>query len=253
MRSKAVMLDEFAKTYLAAGKSRRGGEERGGEPSRSCVASPRPEKADKDAIRANLAVSLIRIGDVKRAQGDRKAALAAYEETLALDRKRAEADKDDAHAQQDVATDLDRIADIKLDAGDARARSQPYEESFAIRRDLAKAEPKMTELQRAISVSLGKISDVQRDAGDGGSARLHQESLAIARQLLRAIRQYRVAARHRHRARAARRPQAQRRRRGGALAAHEKGLAIRRQLASSMRVTRSGIATSPSVSARSAT
>ena len=79
LRSKAVMLDEFAKTYLAAGDL--AAAERNAEESHA-ILSRLAEfgETDKDAIR-NLSVSLIRLGDVKRAQGDRKAALAAYEET----------------------------------------------------------------------------------------------------------------------------------------------------------------------------
>ena len=53
------------------------------------------------------------------------------EETLALDRKRAEADKDDARAQQDVTVDLDRIADIKLEAGDSSGALAAFEEALA--------------------------------------------------------------------------------------------------------------------------
>ena len=214
LRSKAVMLDEFAKTYLAAGNL--AAAEKNAEESHAILSRlAEAGESDKDAIR-NLSVSLIRLGDVKRAQGDRKAALAAYEETLALDRKRAEADKDDARAQQDVAVDLDRIADIKLEAGDSSGALAAFEEALAIRRELAKVNPNDEELQRAIEVSLGKIGDVKRDAGDAaGALAAVEEELAIARRLLeQRSGQYRVAARRCHRARAAGRPQAQRRRRG---------------------------------------
>ena len=68
--------------------------------------------------------SLIRLGDVKRAQGDGQGALAAYEAELANDRKRAAADKANPVAQQDISIDLDRIADIKLYAGEQRRRAQ---------------------------------------------------------------------------------------------------------------------------------
>jgi len=168
LRSKAVMLDEFAKTYLAAGNL--AAAEKNAEESHAILSRlAEAGETDKDAIR-NLSVSLIRLGDVKRAQGDRKAALAAYEETLALDRKRANADKSDARSQQDVAVDLDRIADIKLSSGDSAGALAAFEEALAIRRSLAKADPMNGEIQRAIVVSLGKIGDVKRDAGDAAGA-----------------------------------------------------------------------------------
>jgi tetratricopeptide (TPR) repeat protein len=91
LRSKAVMLDEFAKTYLSAGNL--AAALKSAEESHAILSHlAETGDADKDAER-NLSVSVLRIGDVKRAQGDSKAALAAYDEALALDRKRAEADK----------------------------------------------------------------------------------------------------------------------------------------------------------------
>jgi tetratricopeptide (TPR) repeat protein len=85
------MLDEFAKTYLSAGNL--AAALKSAEESHAILSHlAETGGADKDAER-NLSVSVLRIGDVKRAQGDSKAALAAYDEALALDRKRAEADK----------------------------------------------------------------------------------------------------------------------------------------------------------------
>jgi tetratricopeptide (TPR) repeat protein len=91
LRGKAVMLDEFAKTYLSAGNL--AAALKSAEESHAILSHlAETGGADKDAER-NLSVSVLRLGDVKRAQGDSKAALAAYDEALALDRKRAEADK----------------------------------------------------------------------------------------------------------------------------------------------------------------
>ena len=207
------MLDEFAKTYLAAGNL--AAAEKNAEESHAILSRlAEVGESDKDAIR-NLSVSLIRLGDVKRAQGDRKAALAAYEETLALDRKRAEADKDDARAQQDVAL-ISTGSPTSSSGRRSPGALAALEEALAIRRELAKVNPNDEELQRAIEVSLGKIGDVKRDAGDAaGALAAVEEELDIARRLLEQdpgntelLRDVAIAPR------AAGRPQAQRRRRG---------------------------------------
>ena len=91
-------------------------------------------------------MGLIRLGDVKRAQGDSKAALQFYEESLANDRKRAEADKANAQSQRDVTVDLDRIADTKRDAGDGVGALAAFEETLDIRRESRQGEPNDDEL-----------------------------------------------------------------------------------------------------------
>ena len=164
MRDKAVMLDEFAKTYLSAGNL--AAAQRSAEESNAILQRLAETGGANKEFERNVSVSLIRLGDVKRAQGDGPGALAAYEAGLANDRKRAEADTANPVAQQDVSIDLDRIADIKLYGGDSAGALKAYEESLGIRRALVAADPSNTERQRAMSVSLGKICDVKRDAGD---------------------------------------------------------------------------------------
>ena len=64
--------------------------------------------------------------------GDRAGALAAYEESLAIRRKLAEADPGNAEAQRDLSVSLDKIGDVKLQAGDRAGALAAYEESLAI-------------------------------------------------------------------------------------------------------------------------
>ena len=111
-------------------------------------------------------------------------------------------------------------------------------------------------MQRAIAVSLGKISDVKRDAGDAaGALAADEEELAIARRLLapdpgntESLRDVAIALERLGGLKLSAGDTA------GALAAYDEGLAIRRKLSGARsRATRSGGATLPSVSARSAT
>ena len=107
---------------------------------------------------------------MKRAQGDRKAALQPTRRPSRSTASGPKPTRTTRSAQQDVTVDLDRIADTKLEAGDASGALAAFEEALAIRRELAKVNPNDEELQRAIEVSLGKVSDVKRDAGDAAGA-----------------------------------------------------------------------------------
>jgi tetratricopeptide (TPR) repeat protein len=181
MRDKAVMLDEFAKTYLSAGNL--AAAQKSVEESNAILQRLAESGAANQDSERNVSVSLIRLGDVKRAQGDGPGALAAYEAALAKDRERAAADTANQVAQQDVSISLDRIADIKLYGGDSAGALKAYEESLGIRRALVAADPLNVERQRALSVSFGKISDVKRDAGDAkGALDACEQELAIARR-----------------------------------------------------------------------
>ena len=215
------MLDEFAKTYLSAGNL--AAAQRSAEESNAILQPPRRVRRGQQGRERNLSVSLIRLGDVKRAQGDGPGALAAYEADA---RQRPQA-RGGRHGQPRAPSRTSRSISTGSPTSSsmpatAPARSRPMRRASAIRRALVAADPLNTERQRAMSVSLGKICDVKRDAGDAkGALAACEEELAIARRLAR-VRpgQYRVAARRGDRAGTARRPQAQRgrlRRRAGRL------------------------------------
>ena len=98
-------------------------------------------EADKDCER-NVSVSLIRLGDVKRAQGDGRAALAAYE-AGARQRPQARRGRQGRSARpsrtcRSISTGSPTSSSM---AATAPARSAAYEESLGIRRALAKADP----------------------------------------------------------------------------------------------------------------
>ena len=82
-------------------------------------------------------MSLDRLGDLKLRAGDAAGALAAYEESLAIFRKLAEADKGNTEWQRDISVSLNKLGDLKLRAGDAAGAVAAYEESLAIARKLA--------------------------------------------------------------------------------------------------------------------
>ena len=181
MRSREVMLDEFAKTYIAAGNlnaALKNAEE--------SIAHLRNIASDElnDGMAKDLSVGWMRIGDIKRAQGDRAGALAAYEESLALMRKVAAANPGDSAVQFAITPSLDRIGNLRLEAGQHTEALKAFDESLAIRRRLAASAAGNAGWQRGVLVSLGKICDVKRDAGDSkGAFAACEESVATAKRL----------------------------------------------------------------------
>src|SRR5215472_6894926 len=93
-------------------------------------------------------------------------ALAAYEESLAIMRKLAASDPDNAVWQRDVSVSLEKVGDLGLAAGDRAGALAAYEESLAIRRKLSATDPDNAVWQRDVSVSLEKVGDVGLAAGD---------------------------------------------------------------------------------------
>ena len=78
LRSKSVMLDEFAKTYIAAGHLDEALKH--AEQSLADLRATAASQGMNDGLASDMAVGLIRIGDIKRMQGDKQSALAAYAE-----------------------------------------------------------------------------------------------------------------------------------------------------------------------------
>ena len=86
-------------------------------------------------------VSHDRIGDVLRAQGNLTAALDAYNASLAIRERLAEADPGNAGWQRDLSVSHDRIGDVLRAQGNLTAALDAYNASLAIRERLAEADP----------------------------------------------------------------------------------------------------------------
>jgi hypothetical protein len=87
------MLDEFATTYLVASnlaEAMRSAEGSLAIARRLAAADPRDARRQRD-----ISVSLIKVGNVKLAQGNNQGALAAYDEALAIRSRLAETPNDD--------------------------------------------------------------------------------------------------------------------------------------------------------------
>jgi tetratricopeptide (TPR) repeat protein len=182
LRSRSVMFNNFATTYLAAGdlQNATAAVAQALEVARNLAAR---DTANPDAQR-DVWVALNKTGEVRLRAGDGAGALVAYNESLAIARQLAARDSRDARAQRDVSVSLSRLADIKLQSGDGAAAIAAYQEALDITRGLAVRDPGNADAQRDLSVTLNKIGDVKLRAGDGaGALTAYQASLAIRRKL----------------------------------------------------------------------
>ncbi len=123
-----------------------------------------------------LARSLADFGDP---YGGRKAA----ETALAILRRLAEGEPDNAGLQRDLSVGLTTLADILLRSDPAKALAL-HEEGLAILRRLAEQEPDAVRPQRDLSASLGRIADILLRSDPAKARALHEEGLAILRRLV---------------------------------------------------------------------
>jgi len=129
-----------------------------------------------------VSISLSRIADIEQANGDLDAALAKYEEGLAIARRLAE-ELGTPQSHRDVSISLGRIADIEQANGDLDGALAKYEEGLAIARRLAE-ELGTPESHRDVSFSLNRIALIQLTLGDPESALANwEECLAVSRSL----------------------------------------------------------------------
>jgi hypothetical protein len=78
---------------------------------------------------------------VQVAQGDLKAALKSYSDSLAIRERLAKSDPGNAGWQGDLSVSYNMIGGVQVARGDLKAALKSYSDSFAIRERLAKSDP----------------------------------------------------------------------------------------------------------------
>jgi tetratricopeptide (TPR) repeat protein len=135
----------------------------------------------------DLAVAHNKIGDVLRAQGNLRDALAAHQASLAIRERLTKADPENAEWQRDLAVAHNKIGDVLRAQGNLRDALAAYQAPLAIRERLAKADPENAGWQRDLARAQDKIGDVLRAQGNLRDAlAAHQASLAIRERLAKA-------------------------------------------------------------------
>ena len=87
-----------------------------------------------------------KVGDVQVAQGDLAAALAAYQASLAIRERLADADPSNAGWQRDLSVSLEKLGDLKSARGDLDGALADFEQSLAIRRTPGRRRPEQRRL-----------------------------------------------------------------------------------------------------------
>ena len=118
----------------------------------------------------NLSVSQERIGNYRRAAGDRNGALEAYRNSLASAEILVAHDPGNPKLQHELSISYNKIGDCLSEAGNRDGALASYRAGLAVREALAAADPDNPEWQRDLAVSQSKIGDCLRDAGERDSA-----------------------------------------------------------------------------------
>ncbi|MFN9706238.1 MAG: tetratricopeptide repeat protein, partial [Planctomycetota bacterium] len=122
------------------------------------------------------------VARIEQARGDLDAALAKYEESLAIRRELA-SELGTPGSRRDVSISLVRVARIEQARGDLDAALAKYEESLGIRRELA-SELGTPGSEQDLSWSLAKIAKLELARGNPSKARHYQEeAIVISRHL----------------------------------------------------------------------
>jgi hypothetical protein len=129
-----------------------------------------------------LSRNLVKIGDQRRARGHRSGALAAYEESLSIDRKAVAADPTKADLQDDIRATLNRIGDMRLSLGDRAGAHAAYEESLAMVRKLVAADPNLMMWRLDLLLGLYNVATVSEPPRARAAL---SEALAVAETLAR--------------------------------------------------------------------
>ena len=93
------------------------------------------------------------MGGVHAAQGDLKAAEAAFAEALAISRRLAEQDPSNFARQRELATAYNRLGGVLEAQGDLKAAEAAFAEDLAISRRLAERDPNNASWQRDLAVT----------------------------------------------------------------------------------------------------
>jgi tetratricopeptide (TPR) repeat protein len=184
-RSRAVMLDEFGKTYLTLGDLD------GAHKSYNDSLTIREGLTAADSTNTNwqhdLSISHNKIGEVLMAQGNLTEALEAYTNGLNISDRLAKADPGNADWQDTLSGSYNNIGEVLAAQRKLAEALQAHRGSLAIRERLAKADPNNAEWQRNLSVSYGNIGDLLRAQGNLVEAlRAYRQALAILERVAKA-------------------------------------------------------------------
>ncbi|MGX9142510.1 caspase family protein [Mesorhizobium sp. 128a] len=132
------------------------------------------------SVKRDLAISHIKLANIKMAQGDLPASLQNYEAARGMLQDLTAGVPDKTPWLGDLAMANDKIGNVLATQGDVGAAAQAYQQSLAIKQQLADAEPNNVYLLRDLTITYDEIGDLARTAGQlDGAQTAFEESLRI--------------------------------------------------------------------------
>ncbi|MER8628993.1 caspase family protein [Mesorhizobium opportunistum] len=132
------------------------------------------------SVKRDLAISHIKLANIKMAQGDLPTSLENYEAARGMLQALTASMPDKKDWLGDLAMANDKIGNVLATQGDVGAAAQAYRESLSIKQKLADAEPDSAYRLRELTISYDEIGDLARTAGQLDDAQTaFEESLRI--------------------------------------------------------------------------
>ncbi|MCA0034748.1 caspase family protein [Mesorhizobium sp. B263B2A] len=132
------------------------------------------------SVKRDLAISHIKLANIKMAQGDLPTSLENYEAARGMLEALTASMPDKKDWLGDLAMANDKIGNVLATQGDVGAAAQAYRESLSIKQKLADAEPDSAYRLRDLTISYDEIGDLSRTAGQLDDAQTaFEESLRI--------------------------------------------------------------------------
>ncbi len=135
----------------------------------------------------DLSVSLDRIGNVRRDQGNLAEALGAYTQGMEIAERLMKDDPSSAANARGLSVNLNKIGDVRSAQGNLAEALEAYTRGMKIAERRLEADPSSAEYARDLSVSLERIGDVHRDQGNLAEALgAYTSAMEIAERLVEA-------------------------------------------------------------------
>lgn len=132
------------------------------------------------SVKRDLAISHIKLANIKMAQGDLPTALENYEAARDMLQGLIASLPDEKGWLGDLAMANDKIGNVLATQGDVGAAAQAYQQSLSIKQQLADAEPDRAYVLRDLTITYDEIGDLARTAGHlDGAQTAFEESLRI--------------------------------------------------------------------------
>ncbi|TJV44483.1 MAG: peptidase C14 [Mesorhizobium sp.] len=132
------------------------------------------------SVKRDLAISHIKLANIKMAQGDLPTSLENYEAARGMLQALTASMPDKKDWLGDLAMANDKIGNVLATQGDVGAAAQAYRESLSIKQKLADTEPDSAYRLRDLTISYDEIGDLAGTAGQLDDAQTaFEESLRI--------------------------------------------------------------------------